>query len=38
MSNPLTIFEKPRQTYFRYLDSPFDLKYPDLVAGTTAPA
>ncbi len=32
MSNPLVIFEDLRDTYFRYLDSPFDLRYPDLVA------
>ncbi|TAK45287.1 MAG: DEAD/DEAH box helicase [Betaproteobacteria bacterium] len=32
MSNPLTIFENLRDTYFRYLDSPFDLRYPDLIA------
>lgn len=32
MSNPLAIFDDLRETYFRYLDSPFDLRYPDLVA------
>lgn len=32
MSNPLAVFESLRETYFRYLDSPFDLRYPDLVA------
>jgi ATP-dependent helicase YprA (DUF1998 family) len=32
MSNPLAIFEVLRDTYFRYLDSPFDLRYADLVA------
>jgi DEAD/DEAH box helicase domain-containing protein len=32
MSNPLAIFESLRDTYLRYLDSPFDLRYPDLVA------
>lgn len=32
MSNPLAIFEDLRDTYLRYLDSPFDLRYPDLVA------
>ena len=32
MSNPIAIFENLRDTYFRYLDSPFDLRYPDLVA------
>jgi DEAD/DEAH box helicase domain-containing protein len=31
MSNPIAIFEDLRETYFRYLDSPFDLRYPDLV-------
>lgn len=32
MSNPIAIFEDLRDTYLRYLDSPFDLRYPDLVA------
>jgi DEAD/DEAH box helicase domain-containing protein len=32
MTNPLTMFESLRDTYLRYLDSPFDLRYPDLVA------
>lgn len=32
MSNSLAIFEDLRDTYFRYLDSPYDLRYPDLVA------
>jgi len=32
MTNPLAIFEKLRDTYLRYLDSPFDLRYPDLVS------
>ncbi len=32
MSNPIAIFEDLRDTYFRYLDSPFELRYPDLVA------
>lgn len=32
MSNPLAIFEDLRDTYLRYLDSPFDLRYPDLVS------
>jgi hypothetical protein len=32
MTNPLTIFESLRDTYLRYLDSPFDLRYADLVA------
>jgi DEAD/DEAH box helicase domain-containing protein len=31
MSNPLAIFEELRDTYLRYLDSPYDLRYPDLV-------
>ncbi len=31
MSNPLAVFEGLRDTYLRYLDSPFDLRYPDLV-------
>jgi ATP-dependent helicase YprA (DUF1998 family) len=32
MSNPIAIFESLRDTYLRYLDSPFDLRYADLVA------
>src|SRR5271163_129460 len=32
MSNPLTLFDDLREMYLRYLDSPFDLRYPDLVA------
>src|SRR5688572_27630917 len=32
MTNPLTIFENLRDIYLRYLDSPFDLRYPDLVS------
>lgn len=32
MSNPIEIFENLRDTYLRYLDGPFDLRYPDLVA------
>jgi DEAD/DEAH box helicase domain-containing protein len=32
MSNPIAIFEDLRDTYLRYLDSPYDLRYPDLVA------
>ncbi len=32
MSNPLDLFEDIKDTYLRYLDSPFDLRYPDLVA------
>lgn len=31
MSNPIAIFEQLRDMYLRYLDSPFDLRYPDLV-------
>jgi DEAD/DEAH box helicase domain-containing protein len=31
MNNPLAIFESLRDTYLRYLDSPFDLRYHDLV-------
>ncbi len=30
MSNPLRLFENLRDMYLRYLDSPFDLRYPDL--------
>lgn len=32
MSNPLELFDDLREMYLRYLDSPFDLRYPDLVA------
>jgi DEAD/DEAH box helicase domain-containing protein len=32
MSNPIAIFEDLRDTYLRYLDSPFDLRYADLIA------
>src|SRR6266576_3123815 len=32
MSNPIALFEDLRQMYLRYLDSPFDLRYPDLIA------
>ena len=32
MSNPIAIFDELRDTYLRYLDSPFDLRYPDLIA------
>src|SRR5260370_34375259 len=32
MSNPIALFEDLRQMYLRYLDSPFALRYPDLVA------
>ena len=31
MSNPINLFENLRDMYLRYLDSPFDLRYPDLV-------
>src|SRR5262245_7052836 len=31
MSNPVAIFNSLRETYLRYLDSPFDLRYPDLI-------
>ena len=31
MSNPLSLFNDLREMYLRYLDSPFDLRYPDLV-------
>ena len=30
MSNPIRLFENLRDMYFRYLDSPFDLRYSDL--------
>ncbi len=32
MTNPVSIFEGMRDTYLRYLDSPFDLRYDSLVA------
>ena len=32
MNNPLAIFDNLREMYLRYLDSPFDLRYPDLIA------
>lgn len=32
MTNPIEVFENLRDTYLRYLDSPFDLRYPDLVS------
>ena len=32
MTSPISIFNSLRDTYFRYLDSPFDLRYPDLVS------
>jgi hypothetical protein len=31
MSNPIALFDDLREMYLRYLDSPFDLRYPDLV-------
>lgn len=31
MSNPLKLFNSLRTTYLKYLDSPFDLRYQDLV-------
>src|SRR5450759_1873116 len=36
MSNPLAVFEDLRNIYVRYLNSPFDLRYRDLVAERTA--
>ncbi|OHE16464.1 MAG: hypothetical protein A2X96_01425 [Syntrophobacterales bacterium GWC2_56_13] len=32
MKSPTTVFESLRDMYLRYLDSPFDLRYVDLVA------
>lgn len=32
MTSPVGLFSELRDTYFRYLDSPFDLRYPALVA------
>ena len=32
MTNPIALFEQLRETYLRYLDSPFDLRYEPLVA------
>lgn len=32
MSNPIRFFENLRDMYLRYLDSPFDIRYDDLVA------
>ncbi|WP_292648827.1 DEAD/DEAH box helicase, partial [Mesorhizobium sp.] len=32
MTNPVSIFERMRDIYLRYLDSPFDLRYDSLVA------
>src|SRR5689334_18768905 len=31
MTNPITIFDSHRETYLRYLNSPFDLRYQPLV-------
>jgi DEAD/DEAH box helicase domain-containing protein len=31
MRNPISLFNELREMYLRYLDSPFDLRYPDLV-------
>ena len=31
MSNPIRFFESLREMYLRYLDSPFDIRYDDLV-------
>ena len=31
MSNPIALFRELRDTYFRYLDSPFDVRYPSLL-------
>lgn len=32
MTTPIQLFENLKDTFFRYLDSPFDLRYEDLVA------
>lgn len=32
MNNPIQLFDLLREMYLRYLDSPFDIRYPDLVA------
>jgi DEAD/DEAH box helicase domain-containing protein len=32
MTTPISLFDQLRQTYLRYLDSPFDLRYEPLVA------
>lgn len=32
MNNPIQLFNLLREMYLRYLDSPFDIRYPDLVA------
>ncbi len=31
MKNPISVFNNLREMYLRYLESPFDLRYPDLV-------
>jgi len=31
MNNPIRLFKSLSETFIRYLDSPFDLRYPDLV-------
>lgn len=31
MNNPIGLFDSIREMYLRYLDSPFDFRYPDLV-------
>jgi ATP-dependent helicase YprA (DUF1998 family) len=31
MNNPIAVFDNLRDIYLRYLDSPFDLRYPNLV-------
>ena len=32
MNNPIQLFNLLREMYLRYLDSPFDIRYPELVA------
>ncbi len=32
MSNPIRFFKNLKDMYLRYLDSPFDIRYPDLIA------
>lgn len=32
MNNPIQLFNLLREMYLRYLDSPFDIRYPDLVS------
>ena len=31
MTDPIALFDELREMYLRYLDSPFDLRYPELV-------